>query len=190
MRVPIRPEGQGGPSIRVSVGGHLGRSITADDVTTILDDAVAEHGVPELLRRDNGPEFIAVAVRDWRRFSGVGTSFIEPGSPWQPSAQRARLDDAGCVRGRADGGNANDNVTLHRRRRRHQSRVVVRPTGACNALDMTCNTWPVHAVAGTIQDQVALPLEGVPSARCELSQRVDRQSRSGHRRRGTRRAAT
>lgn len=68
---------------RVSVGGHLARSITADDVTTILDDAVAEHGAPEFLRCDNGPEFIAVAVRDWCTVSGVGAAFIEPGSPWQ-----------------------------------------------------------------------------------------------------------
>ncbi|HEX6539149.1 MAG TPA: IS3 family transposase, partial [Candidatus Dormibacteraeota bacterium] len=68
---------------RVSVGGHLARSITADHVADILDGAVAEHGAPEFLRCDNGPEFIAAAVRDWCSFSGVGTSFIEPGSPWQ-----------------------------------------------------------------------------------------------------------
>ncbi len=30
-----------------------------------------------------GPEFIAAAVADWCRFNGVGTVFIDPGSPWQ-----------------------------------------------------------------------------------------------------------
>ena len=32
---------------------------------------------------DNGPELTAYALRDWCRFSGAGTSYIDPGSPWQ-----------------------------------------------------------------------------------------------------------
>ena len=32
---------------------------------------------------DNGPELTANALRDWCRFGGSGTSYIEPGSPWQ-----------------------------------------------------------------------------------------------------------
>ena len=47
------------------------------------DQRVELHGAPEFLRCDNGPEFTAMAVRDGCGFSGVGTSFIEPGSPWQ-----------------------------------------------------------------------------------------------------------
>ena len=35
------------------------------------------------MRFDNGPEFIAHAVADWCRFNGVGSIFIDPGSPWQ-----------------------------------------------------------------------------------------------------------
>ena len=35
------------------------------------------------MRFDNGPEFIAHAVADWCRFNGVGSVFIDPGSPWQ-----------------------------------------------------------------------------------------------------------
>jgi putative transposase len=68
---------------RECVGGRVARSITADDVATILDRAAAHRGVPENIRCDNGPEFIAAAIRDWCRFSGTGASFIEPGSPWQ-----------------------------------------------------------------------------------------------------------
>lgn len=59
------------------------RSITADDVTTLLDRLVAERGVPAYLRMDNGPEFAAHAIRDWCRFNGSSTTFIDPGSPWQ-----------------------------------------------------------------------------------------------------------
>ncbi len=57
------------------------RSITADDVTTLLDQLVTEHGVPGYLRMDNGPEFAAYAIRDWCRFNGAATTFIDPGSP-------------------------------------------------------------------------------------------------------------
>jgi putative transposase len=59
------------------------RSITADDVTALLDELVARHGVPAYLRCDNGPEFAAYAIADWCRFNGSATTFIDPGSPWQ-----------------------------------------------------------------------------------------------------------
>jgi len=32
---------------------------------------------------DNGSEFASKAVRKWLARSGVGTLFIEPGSPWE-----------------------------------------------------------------------------------------------------------
>ena len=68
---------------RESIGGAVGRSITADAVIEILDQAVDQRGAPELIRCDNGPEFVAAAIRDWCRFLGTGTAYIEPGSPWQ-----------------------------------------------------------------------------------------------------------
>ncbi|MDP7179578.1 MAG: integrase core domain-containing protein, partial [Verrucomicrobiota bacterium] len=37
----------------------------------------------EHIRSDNGPEFTAQAVRDWLGRVGIGTLFIEPGSPWE-----------------------------------------------------------------------------------------------------------
>jgi putative transposase len=39
--------------------------------------------VPEHIRSDNGPEFVAKAVREWLTDLGVTTLFIEPGSPWE-----------------------------------------------------------------------------------------------------------
>ena len=59
------------------------RSIDADKVVATLDRMMAERGAPAFVRFDNGPEFIAAAVADWCRFNGVGTVFIDPGSPWQ-----------------------------------------------------------------------------------------------------------
>jgi putative transposase len=35
------------------------------------------------LRFDNGPEFIATALRAWYRALAVAPLFIEPGSPWE-----------------------------------------------------------------------------------------------------------
>jgi hypothetical protein len=32
---------------------------------------------------DNGPELTAKALGDWCRFSRAGTTYIEPGSPWE-----------------------------------------------------------------------------------------------------------
>ena len=49
-----------------------------------LDKVAAARGrCPENIRCDNGPELTANALRDWCRFTGTNTSYIEPGSPWQ-----------------------------------------------------------------------------------------------------------
>ena len=49
-----------------------------------LDGLVhASRGVPGYIRSDNGPEFIAEAVRDWIKAVGAKTAYIEPGSPWE-----------------------------------------------------------------------------------------------------------
>jgi len=62
---------------------EVARSITAKDVVENLELLVGQRGVPEYIRSDNGPEFVAQAVRDWLSTLGVGTLFIEPGSPWE-----------------------------------------------------------------------------------------------------------
>jgi transposase InsO family protein len=40
-------------------------------------------GVPEHIRSDNGPEFVAKELRSWLAKVGTGTLYIEPGSPWE-----------------------------------------------------------------------------------------------------------
>jgi transposase InsO family protein len=40
-------------------------------------------GAPEHIRSDQGPEFIAKAVRDWIAAVGTKTAFIEKASPWE-----------------------------------------------------------------------------------------------------------
>ncbi len=59
------------------------RSITAEDVVSTLARLFAERGAPSFIRSDNGPEFIATAVKRWLEASGVKTLYIEPGAPWE-----------------------------------------------------------------------------------------------------------
>ena len=59
------------------------RRITSHEVLMCLADLFLEYGIPEHIRSDNGPEFVAKAVRDWLSDLGVTTLFIEPGSPWE-----------------------------------------------------------------------------------------------------------
>ena len=59
------------------------RALKAVEVLAWLQQAIAEHGAPEHLRSDNGPEFIAQAVQGWLRENQIKTLYIDPGSPWQ-----------------------------------------------------------------------------------------------------------
>ncbi|MBK6802083.1 MAG: IS3 family transposase [Novosphingobium sp.] len=59
------------------------RRFRSNDVIDVLADLFIEHGPPEHIRSDNGPEFVAHAVREWLGRLGVTTLYIEPGSPWE-----------------------------------------------------------------------------------------------------------
>ena len=59
------------------------RSITSQEVVKTLDRLFTERGAPRFIRSDNGPEFIAQAVKRWLAASGVETLYIEPGAPWE-----------------------------------------------------------------------------------------------------------
>jgi len=59
------------------------RSITSEDVIDTLAELFAIRGVPQHIRSDNGPEFIATALRAWLERVGVETLYIKPGSPWE-----------------------------------------------------------------------------------------------------------
>ncbi len=61
----------------------VARSITADAALDVLAELFRTRGVPEHLRSDNGPEFIAQAMRQWLSQVGVSTLYIEPGAPWE-----------------------------------------------------------------------------------------------------------
>jgi transposase InsO family protein len=62
---------------------HVARKITAYHVLEHLADLFIMRGTPDFIRSDNGPEFVAKEIRGWLGRLGVGTLFIEPGSPWE-----------------------------------------------------------------------------------------------------------
>ena len=59
------------------------RKLNSADVIDMLTDLFILRGVPAYIRSDNGPEFVAQAVRDWIAAVGAKTAYIEPGSPWE-----------------------------------------------------------------------------------------------------------
>ena len=62
---------------------HVGRRIDSSQVIDVLAEAMIEHGIPEHIRSDNGPEFVAKVLRKWLAATGAKTLYIEPGSPWE-----------------------------------------------------------------------------------------------------------
>jgi len=59
------------------------RGMDAKDVVSTLEYLFEVRGEPEFIRSDNGPEFIAEAVRSWLARRGSKTLYIAPGSPWE-----------------------------------------------------------------------------------------------------------
>jgi transposase InsO family protein len=62
---------------------RIGRKLKAVDVIDTLSDLFILRGVPGHIRSDNGPEFVAKAVREWIAAVGASTAYIMPGSPWE-----------------------------------------------------------------------------------------------------------
>ena len=65
--------------LAIRVARRLGRY----EVIEALADVMLFRGIPENMRSDNGPEFVAKELREWLAKVGTGTLYIEPGSPWE-----------------------------------------------------------------------------------------------------------
>ena len=59
------------------------RRMGSQEVIETLSDEMLWRGIPEHLRSDNGPEFVARDLREWLGKLGTGTLYIKPGSPWE-----------------------------------------------------------------------------------------------------------
>lgn len=61
----------------------VARSMTAAEVIAELERLMTLHGPPQPICSDNGPEFIAQAVRGMLAETETKTLYIEPGAPWE-----------------------------------------------------------------------------------------------------------
>jgi len=65
--------------LAIRVARHLG----SPEVLETLAEVMLGRGVPEHIRSDRGPEFIARALQQWLAALGARTLYIAPGSPWE-----------------------------------------------------------------------------------------------------------
>jgi putative transposase len=68
---------------RTCLAIEVQRRLTSQTVKEVLGTLFLQHGCPAYIRSDNGPEFIAHALREWYGRLEVAPLFIEPGSPWE-----------------------------------------------------------------------------------------------------------
>ena len=62
---------------------RVARRLNSQDVIETLSEVMLWRGIPEHIRSDNGPEFVARQLREWLRGQGTSPLYIEPGSPWE-----------------------------------------------------------------------------------------------------------
>jgi putative transposase len=68
---------------RECVALEMDGRINAARVINVLKRVMQQRGQPMFIRSDNGPEFVAKAVRTWLAQNGVQTVYIDAGKPWQ-----------------------------------------------------------------------------------------------------------
>ncbi len=68
---------------RESIAIRVARKLKSTDVIESLADLFVLRGVSAHIRSDNGPEFIAFALRQWISAVGTTPAYIKSGSPWK-----------------------------------------------------------------------------------------------------------
>ncbi len=75
----------------------MARKLGAAEVIDVLADLFITRGVPAHVRSDNGPEFVAKAVRGWIGGVGARAPFIEPGGPWETDEVEKAFSASGAI---------------------------------------------------------------------------------------------
>lgn len=68
---------------RESVAIEVDTSLRSERLVRVFERLKAERGLPDMLRVDNGPEFLGQVFVDWCQSNGVFIDYIEPGKPNQ-----------------------------------------------------------------------------------------------------------
>jgi putative transposase len=62
---------------------RVGRSLTGQDVRSVLACVIGRRGAPGSIRSDNGSEFVCEALAGWLPAQGTEPIQVAPGSPWE-----------------------------------------------------------------------------------------------------------
>ena len=68
---------------REALAIEIDLNLPAQRVIRVLDRIALERGYPQMLRMDNGPEFISLALAEWAENKEIKLEFIKPGTPTQ-----------------------------------------------------------------------------------------------------------
>lgn len=68
---------------REALAIEIDTSLTSVRLIRVFEQLAAERGLPEVLRTDNGPEFLGVEFVDWCGAHDIKIDYIEPGKPNQ-----------------------------------------------------------------------------------------------------------
>ena len=72
-----------GEYTRQALAVHIGTKLGSVEVLEALYPLIIEHGKPEHIRSDNGPEFVSEIFQTWLKRVGIEPIHIYPGSPWE-----------------------------------------------------------------------------------------------------------
>lgn len=68
---------------REALAIEIDTSLTGERLVRVFEQLQAQRGLPDVLRVDNGPEFLGTTFTDWCVDHGVFIDYIEPGEPNQ-----------------------------------------------------------------------------------------------------------
>lgn len=68
---------------REAVHIEVDTSITSGRLVRVFEQLRAQRGLPQVLRSDNGPEFLGETFTSWAKNAGVAIQYIQPGKPNQ-----------------------------------------------------------------------------------------------------------
>ena len=68
---------------REGLGIEVDLSLPSERVIRSLEQIIAWRGKPGVLRCDNGPEYISLALQSWAYDQGIRLEYIQPGNPQQ-----------------------------------------------------------------------------------------------------------
>lgn len=68
---------------REAIHIEIDTSITSTRLVRVFEQLRDQHGLPQVLRTDNGPEFLGEVFTAWAKEAGMAIQYIQPGKPNQ-----------------------------------------------------------------------------------------------------------